>query len=309
MGRNLENLADCSNSLLDYPLSTEIDKTLIDKIRVTGDFNVGFIDEMMLLKDANLDFSHSEDFTYFRGFYQASNNERVHFEYNFIRAESLDIRNTWIEWNPAKFPDADLEVLKEVLFQYMNNVHLTRIDLAFDVHDDLSNYQIFKGRPIEHRSFYSNDSKLETRYIGSPNSTRHIKVYNKKLQLEKIENIYIEAVELWRFEITLKNRAINEFVHSLDSIELYLPNYEKLNSVQESAMLFYLLSDDNNWSKLNPKTRTKYRKIIKDTQDFNLTDQLRQRLDDEENEIVYRLNHYLGLFNTSNKVTVRPRTH
>lgn len=72
-----------------------IRKILIDKIRFTGDFNLGYINKILMYDDPNLDFNHDEDFTRFWGFYESSNGERVNFEFNQPKATATKSRNTW----------------------------------------------------------------------------------------------------------------------------------------------------------------------------------------------------------------------
>lgn len=246
-----------SNSQLQGTIDVTIDKISIDKIRFTGDFNIGYIDKIMLYHDPNLDFHHNEDFTRFWGFYEAGNGERVYYDFNQLKATATKSRNTWIEWNPNKFPEDELKPLIDTLFQFMNNTHLTRIDLAFDIQSDLSNYRVFKSSPMKQRIFLGRKQEIETIYIGSPLSDNHIKIYNKKLQLEKEEHTYLDLEHLWRFEITLKSKKIYDLVSSLDKVDLYLPNYEMIESVQEKAMLYFLDNHPNHWQDLHKNTRSK----------------------------------------------------
>lgn len=306
MNGSEENKLTPSNSQLGHTIGVIIDKISIDKIRFTGDFNIGYVDKIMLYHDPNLDFHHNEDFTRFWGYYESSNGERVYFDYNQLKATATKSRNTWVEFNPNKFPTDDLKPLIDVLFKFMNNTHLTRIDLAFDIQADLSNYKVFKNVGIQQRIFLGRKSEVETMYIGSPTSDNHIKIYNKKLQLEKEENIYIDLEDLWRFEITLKSKKIYDLRNALRNIDLYLPNYELSDSLQEKAMLYFLEEHPNHWQDLHQNTRTKYRKIIKETQDFVITDTLRNKLIEESERLVDEMNNFLEMFNNAKKISLKP---
>lgn len=306
MNGDEKNKLTPSNSQLRPLKDVIIDKISIDKIRFTGDFNIGYVDKILLYDDPNLNFSHDEDFNRFWGYYEAGNGERVNFEFNQPKATATKSRNTWVEWNPNKFPKDDLNVLIEVLFRFMNNTHLTRIDLAFDIQEDLSNYRVFKNVAMQQRIFLNRKSQLETMYIGSPNSSNHVKIYNKKLQLQKEENTYLDLEHLWRFEITLKSKKIYDFRKALNNIDLYLPNYEMVESIPEKAMLYFLDNHPNHWDDLHENTRTKYRKLLKETQDFVITEVLRERLLEESERLVNEMNSFLILFNNAKKISLKP---
>lgn len=283
-----------------------VKKTSIDKLRVTGDFPIGQVAELVTCKDKNLYFSYSDDFDTFRGYYQAENGEKVHFEYNQPRAIATRSSNTWIEFNPNKFPSNELKTLETVLFQFMNDCKMTRADIAFDILADLSNFKVYKRTPLVQRIFYGRKSEIETIYLGSPLSDNHIKIYNKKLELFKNEDIEIEDDYLWRLEITLKSRKIYDLKSALKNFELYLPYFQLIEKPRDRAMLFYLNEHDNEWQNLSDKARAKYRKMIRETQSFYLTNHLRDVLSDESQRLVNEMNNFLNLFNNAKKISLKP---
>lgn len=303
--------ADPSNSRLEYtlnvPYELKVHDIVIDKIRFLGDFNIRLVNDLLALKDPNLDVNFSDDLSRFNGFYQATNGERIYFDYSYPRAQATKSRNTWIEFNPAKFPVDEMGVLTDVLFSYMNNVHCTRLDLAFDVEEDLSSYQVYQSTAVVRREFFNRNNQLETRYLGSPNSDSYIKIYDKKAE-QLTKHIQIEQPVLWRFEITLKTEKIYYLINALDNIDLYLPNYENLDTVQEKAMMFYLQSDLNNWSKIDKRTKTKYRKYIREHSDFKVTEILRKNLKKQEKRLITEVNDFLILFNTQKKLVAADTT-
>ena len=296
-----------SNSQLHLSKGKEIVKnTSLDKLRVTGDFGIGHVDKLVLCKDKNLHFNHSDDFDTFRGYYQASNGEKVHFEYNNARAIATKSSNTWIEFNPNKFPLNELKTLESVLFQFMNDCKMTRADVAFDILVNLSNYKVYKRTPLVQRFFYGRKSEIETIYLGSPVSDNHIKIYNKKLELLKNENIEIEDDDLWRLEITLKSKKIYDLKNALKNFELYLPYFQTIEKPRDRAMLYYLNEFENEWQYLSDKARAKYRKMLRETQSFYLTNHLRDVLADESQRLVNEMNNFLEMFNNAKKISLKP---
>ena len=74
MNGSEENKLTPSNSQLHLLKWQELVKnTSIDKLRVTGDFPIGQVGELVSCKDKNLHFNLSDDWDTFRGYYQATN--------------------------------------------------------------------------------------------------------------------------------------------------------------------------------------------------------------------------------------------
>lgn len=299
---NTKKVTDSSNSRLSPPYAPTIHKISIDKLRIMCDFNIGFIGDLVSTKDRNLVFEHNEDFSVFYGHYIDEDMNKLAFGYDKYKAISTKSRNLWIEFNPNKFQD--FELLEKILFQYCNNASATRLDLAFDIETDLSNYKVHEETPVSERLFLGRTKRLETRYLGSPNSDLQIRIYNKKLELWEKGRIEIDQELLWRFEIQLKTKKIHDLKKSLDNVLFYLPDYEQVETVQQKAMLFYLNENPNAWSEIDPKTKTRYRKMIKETQDFFISEIMKKELYLQTDRLIYELNNYLDMFNSSKKITL-----
>lgn len=295
-----EKITDPSNSRLSPPFNPIIHKISIDKLRIMTDFNLGFIGELSTTLDKNLVFNHNEDFSKFWGHYINSDMEKINFGFDEHKAKATKSRNLWIEFNPNKFQD--FELIEKLLLQYCNNASPTRIDLAFDVETDLSMYKVHEETPVSERLYLGRTKKVETRYLGSPNSDLQVRIYNKKLELWQKQRIDIPEEILWRFEIMLKKDNIYNLENALDNILFYLPNYEQLEKTQEKAMLYYLLNVPSAWDEIDPKTKTRYRKIIKETQDFFLSELMKKELKEQANDLIDELNEYLNMFNSAKKI-------
>lgn len=300
--KNDDFATDLSNSRLSSPTIPNIHRISIDKLRIMADFNIGFVGDLATIKHKNLVFNHNEDFSKFWGYYINADREKINFGYDENKARATKSRNLWVEFNPNKFQD--FELIQKYLLQYANNASPTRLDLAFDIETDLSNYKIHETTPVSERLYLGRTKKLETRYLGSPMSDLQVRIYNKKLELFKNDRIEIEQDELWRFEIQLKAEKIYDLANSLDKLLFYLPNYEMFDSVQEKAMAYYLINEPNAISQIDPKTKTKYRKLIKETQDFFLSEIMRKELKEQSTDLVDELNGYLNMFNNAKKITL-----
>ena len=71
--------------------------------------------------------------------------EKVYIEYDKVKADSWDRRNMRIEFNPNKLTRDEMIWLKQNIISYMEDDGFTRLDLAFDFEDDLSDYYAMSG--------------------------------------------------------------------------------------------------------------------------------------------------------------------
>ena len=79
-----------------------------------------------------------------------------------------------------------------------------------------------------------------------------------------------------------------------------------VESIPEKAMLFFLDNHPNHWDDLHENTKTKYRKLLKETQDFIITEILRTRLIKESERLVNEMNSFLEMFNNAKKISLKP---
>ena len=106
--------------------------------------------------------------------------EKVYIEYDKVKADTWDRRNMRVEFNPNKLTHEEMLWLKQNIINYMEDDGFTRIDLAFDFEDDLSNYYAMTDKAVKKTVFYGRDGKPETKYFGVRDSDRFIRIYNKK---------------------------------------------------------------------------------------------------------------------------------
>ena len=66
--------------------------------------------------------------------------EKVYIKYDKVKADVWDRRNMRVEFNPNKLTNEEILWLKQNIIDYMEYDGFTRLDLAFDFEDDLSNY-------------------------------------------------------------------------------------------------------------------------------------------------------------------------
>uniref|UniRef100_UPI001AEC4B35 replication initiation protein n=1 Tax=Staphylococcus sp. GDY8P209P TaxID=2804177 RepID=UPI001AEC4B35 len=116
--------------------------------------------------------------------------EKVYIEYDKVKADTWDRRNMRVEFNPNKLTHEEMLWLKQNIIDYMEDDGFTRLDLAFDFEDDLSDYYAMTDKAVKKTIFYGRNGKPETKYFGVRDSDRFIRIYNKKQ--ERKDNADIE---------------------------------------------------------------------------------------------------------------------
>src|SRR5699024_12631314 len=105
--------------------------------------------------------------------------EKVYIEYDKVKADSWDRRNMRIEFNPNKLTRDEMIWLKHNIISYMEDDGFTRLDIAFDFEDDLSDYYAMSDKGVKKTIFYGRNRKSDTNYFGARNITRFIRNSNK----------------------------------------------------------------------------------------------------------------------------------
>ena len=146
--------------------------------------------------------------------------EKVYIEYDKVKADTWDRRNMRVEFNPNKLTHEEMLWLKQNIINYMEDDGFTRIDLAFDFEDDLSNYYAMTDKAVKKTVFYGRDGKPETKYFGVRDSDRFIRIYNKNKNVKITQMSKLCPDHLWRVEIELKrdmvdywNDCFNDFTY------------------------------------------------------------------------------------------------
>src|SRR5699024_4478491 len=98
--------------------------------------------------------------------------EKVYIEYDKVKADSWDRRNMRMEFNRNKLTRDEMICLKQNIISYMEDDGFTRLDLAFDFEDDLSDYYAMSDKAVKKTIFYGRNGKPETKYFGVRDSNR-----------------------------------------------------------------------------------------------------------------------------------------
>ncbi|PNZ97122.1 replication initiation protein [Staphylococcus massiliensis CCUG 55927] len=222
--------------------------------------------------------------------------EKVYIEYDKVKADSWDRRNMRVEFNPNKLMHDEMLWLKQNIISYMEDIGFTRLDLAFDFESDLNDYYALSDKAVKKTIFYGRNGKPETKYFGVRDSDRFIRIYNKKQERKDNADIEINSEYLWRVEIELKRNMVDYWDDCFNDLHILKPNLKVIENIQERAMLYLLIHEEDEWGNLERRTKNKYRKILKDTSQIDLTDLMKNTLRDNKKQLKKQIDFWLSDF-------------
>ena len=211
--------------------------------------------------------------------------EKVYIEYDKVKADTWDRRNMRVEFNPNKLTHEEMLWLKQNIINYMEDDGFTRIDLAFDFEDDLSDYYAMSDKALKKTVLYGVNGMPETKYFGVRDSNRFIRIYNKKKERKDNADIEIASEHLWRVEIELKRNMVDYWNDCFNDLHILKPAWATLESVKEQAMVYLLLHEESTWGKLHRNSRRKYKKILQEISPIDLTELMKSTLRENEKQL------------------------
>lgn len=151
------------------------------------------------------------------------------------------------------------------IVQLMKNVHLTRLDVAFDVRDvDMSRWLWVDRLSRPYNVYYSGNGLVETWYVGGKDSEMRIRIYNKAKE-QKMK----DGTVWWRVEVQMRGKVSDcfskydlEYNPFEDVTPVINGNYQELD-IKQRAMVNYLIDNPSGFDELSSKTRSEYKKLIR----------------------------------------------
>ena len=211
--------------------------------------------------------------------------EKVYIEYDKVKADTWDRRNMRVEFNPNKLTHEEMLWLKQNIINYMEDDGFTRIDLAFDFEDDLSNYYAMTDKAVKKTVFYGRDGKPETKYFGVRDSDRFIRIYNKKQERKDNADVEVTSDHLWRVEIELKRDMVDYWNDCFEDLHILKPDWTTLEKLKDQAMIYMLIHEEGVWGKLERHAKYKYKKLIKEISPVDLTELMKSTLRENERQL------------------------
>lgn len=219
-------------------------------------------------------------------------------------AESPFQREHWrLDFNPANLTADETSTLGRVI-DNMEQAHFTRLDIAFDVfNDDLAmKYRVYRFNTREDviETIKGRSKSVETMYWGARKSDQQIRLYNKLVEQKNKQKAIPAGVESWaRLELQLRGKKPAEWLNSATEMlnQFKLANLQMI-SAKDRAILYALTHDIIEWQEISVATRSKYRKMIKQSDGFEteIADEMKQVLADSLDELQTELNGYLADF-------------
>lgn len=188
----------------------------------------------------------------------------IYFKYDKFSPYSTG-RNMRIDMNPSKLSSEAYQDYQSTFLNCISDISVTRLDIAFDIELDLSQHYFYLDGIRSQNMYLDGTGCRQTHYLGTRNSDRFIRLYNKKLELEQ-QGIEIEAPHLWRLEFELRNDWINKLDKCLDGLTLTEPETSSLICTEE-LIIRQLQTNPDAWFKLrqqSKRTYYKYRKLMKE---------------------------------------------
>ncbi len=211
--------------------------------------------------------------------------EKVYIEYDKVKADSWDRRNMRVEFNPNKLSRDEMISLKQNIISYMEDDGFTRLDLAFDFEDDLSDYYAISDKAVKKTIFYGRNDKLETKYFGVRDSDRFIRIYNKKQERKDNADVEVMSEHLWRVEIELKRNMVDYWNDCFNDLHILKPDYSTIKKTSDRHTIMALLFDDNEWGKLERRTKNKYGEMLKSISEIDLAELMKLTLKEYEDQL------------------------
>lgn len=211
--------------------------------------------------------------------------EKVYIEYDKVKADTWGRRNMRVEFNPNKFTYEEMLWLKQNIIAYMEDDGFTRLDLAFDFKDDLGDYYTVTDKSVKKTVFYGRDGKPETKYFGVRDSDRFIRIYNKKQERKDSADIEVISEYLWRVEIELKRDMVDYWNDCFNDLHILKPDWKTIERTSDRAMVFMLLNDEEEWGKLERRTKNKYKKLIKEISPIDLINLMKLSIKENEDQL------------------------
>jgi len=278
----------------------EIKGLKIDKMTIVGQLNTELSYALQNAADESHVRIEGARTGYIKGqFFFYGGLEPVYYCYDDIMAKSFDKRNFRMEFNPSKITFEQSQWLKDKIIYLLDDVGVTRLDLAFDCDFDLSLFSFEFKNALKSSEHKDRTGKIETMYFGSRNSDIYYRIYNKKLELKEKQDVIIEDPIFWRYEIEMKNTsAIEKIIESgfsiFDDKRIIQYDVDSL-STEQNLMVTGLLAKPHLMGDLSKYARTKYRKLLKSLDGNDVTYLFKSELDKKKPELIGEINSWRGL--------------
>ena len=208
-----------------------------------------------------------------------------------------------IDFNPNHGLDSEGGQWVLQLIAKLQNKHFSRCDIAFDIFNEptAQDYQVYRfgtGKQI----IMGPDGKMQTTYYQSMKSGQQIRQYNKKLEQQARHGKLVNVDSWWRVELQLRGNKIADYPSLVRKMleEFYVPEYKSLKNPSQQAMVFAMMYEPSIYASGSPKTKQRWRKMMKEVQkDNRLSVAMAKKFVEDFQRLEYELQSIMNRFNVA----------
>lgn len=179
-----------------------------------------------------------------------------------------------LEFNPNRATSDEIRQMYINIIATMKYPELTRIDLAFDYAENLSDVRWIdkKGRPSS--QYRNGKCVLETYYAGGSRSKLRVVMYDKKAERASKQGVDPEELgerDWWRIELRFKENEIDKLFNDdgynpFDELTPYIPMALGLQSLKwkDRCVVMALMAEEGEsiFGEMDAKSRAKYKNLL-----------------------------------------------
>jgi hypothetical protein len=197
-------------------------------------------------------------------YFMKPNGEKVRQWFGFEKKEekkaSGEGKPMRLEFNPNQYRrtgGAEKYLLE--ITRTMNDIHLSRKDIAIDVFDhDLNDYLIIDERGRKIVEYKDSNRRLETMYFGSRESDEQLRIYNKAKEQKTTDGRI-----WWRIEGQMRGDSAKEmYMNPFRKVRIVKKSDYKDIPFKDRAILLLLQADPDSIKELSKNSRTKYKRML-----------------------------------------------
>lgn len=223
--------------------------------------------------------------------------DAVYCNYN-LDGPSKDIRNFRLEFNPNNAPEEFLPYYQAHILPCLTDVGFSRLDLAIDTTEDLGTYHMDTVNPTGTVEYRGRGRQLETLYFGSRKGTNYIRIYDKKNQLQAKDKQEIPEPDLWRIEFEMKGPQVaSTWTACADKLLIHKIEFPQATKGTDIIICLALEEHPTYFEYLNSRQRTKYRKMMNQTEGTDLMPGVHQAIKQSEQRLQAELEQWMPGWN------------
>ena len=133
-------------------------------------------------------------------------------------------------------------------------------------------------------------------------SGQQIRQYNKKLEQQARHGKLVNVDSWWRVELQLRGNKIADYPSLVRKMleEFYVPEYKSLKNPSQQAMVFAMMYEPSIYASGSPKTKQRWRKMMKEVQkDNRLSVAMAKKFVEDFQRLEYELQSIMNRFNVA----------